>query len=299
MQILDGKEVSNHVIERVGKYVKSLADKHQIQPGLAVVLVGEDPASQVYVNMKVKKCEALNIYSEKHSLAADASQEEVIALVKKLNNAPKINGILVQSPPPPHIDERAIIDAVAAVKDVDCFHPTNVGKMLIGDEDGFVPCTPAGVMEIIKYYDLETSGMHAAVVGRSNIVGKPMQALLSRKGKHANCTVTMCHSGTKNLANHVKQADLVVAAVGRPEIITGDMIKEGAIVIDVGINRVDAPETKRGYKLVGDVEYDAASERASAITPVPGGVGPMTIAMLMQNTITACCQQNNISIEEL
>ena len=299
MQILDGKEVSNFVIERVGKQVKSLNEKHTIQPGLAVVLIGEDPASQVYVNMKVKKCEALSIYSEKHSLEADASQDDVINLVKQLNADPKINGILVQSPPPPHIDEREIIDTVAAERDVDCFHPTNVGKMLIGDEDGFVPCTPAGVMEIIKYYGIETSGMHAVVIGRSNIVGKPMQALLSRKGRHANCTVTMCHSGTKDLASIVSQGDLIVAAVGRPEIISGDMVKEGAIVIDVGINRVDDPAAKRGYRLVGDVDFEAASARASAITPVPGGVGPMTIAMLMQNTVTACCQQNNIDINTL
>ena len=219
--------------------------------------------------------------------------------VNQLNNDPKINGILVQSPPPPQINEREIIETINPLKDVDCFHPLNVGNMLIGDCEGFVPCTPAGVMEMLKFYDIETSGKHAVVIGRSNIVGKPMQALLSQKGKHANCTVTMCHSGTKDLVAMVKQADIVVAAVGRPEIIKGDMIKENAVVIDVGINRVDDASRKRGYRLVGDVDYAAACEKASAVTPVPGGVGVMTIAMLMQNTITACCLQNEINLTDL
>ncbi|MCJ8330521.1 MAG: bifunctional methylenetetrahydrofolate dehydrogenase/methenyltetrahydrofolate cyclohydrolase FolD [Lentisphaeria bacterium] len=297
--ILSGKEVSAAVYSRIESQIASLSEKHSVTPGLAVVLVGEDPASQSYVNSKAKKCEKLGIYSEKHVLDTDTSQADVLALIDTLNNKPEINGILVQSPQPPQIDERAIIDAINPQKDVDCFHPVNVGKMLIGDEDGFVPCTPAGVMEILAHYEIETQGKHAVVLGRSNIVGKPMCALLSRKGKYANCTVTMCHSRTQNLNEICLQADIIIAATGIPEMVRGDMVKDDVVIIDVGINRVDDASDKRGYRLVGDVAFDEVEPKASAITPVPGGVGPMTIAMLLQNTIRAACQQNSIALESL
>lgn len=297
--VLDGKEVSGAVFKRVAAQVDALKDEHSLTPGLAVVLVGKDPASQVYVNMKAKRCKKYGLYSEKHELQEDAAQEDVIGLVERLNNDPGIHGILVQSPPPPHIDERAVIETINPSKDVDCFHPVNVGKMLIGDTDGFVPCTPAGVMEMLKYYSIDTQGKNAVVLGRSNIVGKPMAVLLSRKGDNANCTVTICHSRTKDLAGICREADILVAAIGRAEMVTSDMVKDGVVVIDVGINRIDDPQAKRGYRLVGDVAYDEVSAKASAITPVPGGVGPMTIAMLLQNTIIACCMQNNIDINSL
>ncbi len=294
--ILSGKEVSKAVAARVKKQVDIISGQHNLTPGLAVVLIGNDPASQVYVNSKAKKCLQLGIHSAKHELPEDATQEDVINVVEQLNNDPAIHGILVQSPPPPQINERAVIETINPQKDVDCFHPYNVGKLLIGDADGFLPCTPAGVMEILEYYGIETSGKHAVVLGRSNIVGKPMAILLSRKAKHANCTVTLCHSRTADLPSVTRQGDILVAAIGRAEIVTADMVKEGAVVIDVGINRVDDPEAKRGYRLVGDVAYEEVSAKASAITPVPGGVGPMTIAMLMQNTIIACCLQHGIAV---
>ncbi|MCH2175744.1 MAG: bifunctional methylenetetrahydrofolate dehydrogenase/methenyltetrahydrofolate cyclohydrolase FolD [Lentisphaeria bacterium] len=297
MQVLSGKEVSSFVKDRVKGQVLKLKEQG-LQPGLAVVIIGDDPASHVYVNSKVKTCEELGIYSIKEQLPSETSQEEVLKVVRELNNNPKIHGILVQSPPPKHIDERTIIETISPEKDVDCFHPQNVGNMLIGDEDGFVPCTPAGVIEILKYYQLKTAGKHAVVLGRSNIVGKPMVALLARRGDYADCTVTICHSRTQNLEEITKQADVLIAAIGKPEFVTADMVKDGAVVVDVGINRIDAPEKKRGFRLVGDVAYEEVASKASAITPVPGGVGPMTIAMLMQNTITACCQQNNTEIPE-
>jgi len=206
-----------------------------------------------------------------------------------------VHGILVQSPTPKQIDERAVTEALSPVKDVDCFHPYNVGKLLIGDEDGFLPCTPNGVMEMIKHYDIETSGKHAVVLGRSNIVGKPMAVLLGRKGEHANCTVTVCHSRTQRLNDICAQADILVAAIGRANFVTADMVKQGAVVIDVGINRVDDASRERGYRLVGDVDFERVAEKCSYITPVPGGVGPMTIAMLLQNTVTACKLQHDIS----
>lgn len=222
-----------------------------------------------------------------------------MALIDELNADDAINGILVQSPPPAHIDEQAVIEAIDPKKDVDCFHPENDGRVLIGDSDGIAPCTPAGVVEILKYYDIQTSGKHAVIVGRSNIVGKPMAALLVQKADYANSTVTICHSRSSDLAGIVRLGDIVIAAVGRPEMITGDMIKEGAVVIDVGINRIDDPDSPKGYRLVGDVAYDEAAAKASAITPVPGGVGPMTIAMLLENTIKACCRQNGIDFKAL
>ena len=286
--LIDGKSIATTVHAETAREVAALARNHNIQPGLAVVLVGEDPASKVYVNMKVKKSKELGILSEMRVLPVDATQEDVLSVVNDLNENPAIHGILVQSPPPPQIDEEEIINTIKPEKDVDCFHPANVGKMLLGDEDGFLPCTPNGIMTLLEKSGVDPSGKHAVILGRSNIVGKPMMALLMQKSKGANATVTVCHSRTVDIAEHTKRADIIIAAIGKPEFLTADMIKEGAVVIDVGINRVDAPERERGYKLVGDVAFDEVSAKASLITPVPGGVGPMTIAMLMHNTVKAC-----------
>lgn len=247
-----------------------------INPGLAVIIVGDDPASRVYVNNKKKACELCGIYSEEYALPEETTQEELLELIDKLNNKSDISGILVQLPVPKHIDEKTIINAINPQKDVDAFHPINVGKIMVGNYD-FVPCTPAGVMELIKESGIDIEGKECVVVGRSNIVGKPQAMLLL----HQNGTVTICHSRTKNLKEHTKKADILVAAVGIPNFITGDMIKEGAVVIDVGINRLE------NKKLCGDVEFESAEKVAGAITPVPGGVGPMTIAMLMKNTVRA------------
>lgn len=274
-QLLKGKEVS----VKIKAALKQEADRLKgegIYPGLAVIIVGDDPASQVYVRNKEKACEECGIYSEKYALPADTTQEELLKLIDKLNNQSNISGILVQLPVPKHINEETIINAINPQKDVDAFHPVNVGKIMVGNYD-FVPCTPAGVMELIKETGIEVSGKECVVVGRSNIVGKPQAMLLL----HQNGTVTICHSKTKNLQEKVKQADILVAAVGIPNFIKGNMIKEGAVVIDVGINRLE------NGKLCGDVEFETAEKVAGAITPVPGGVGPMTIAMLMKNTIKA------------
>jgi len=296
MQIIDGKIVSAAALEKLKHDVARLRETHNLTPGLAVVIVGDDPASQVYVRNKVKNAAEIGMYSEKHELPADASQEQALSLVRRLNDDTRIHGLLVQSPPPPHIDERAIIDAINPAKDVDCFHPLNVGKLLIGDDDGFAPCTPAGIMELLAYYKIPTAGKHAVVVGRSNIVGKPMAVLLSRKSPSADCTVTLCHSRTHDLPGICRQADILVAAIGRPRFITAGMVKDGAVVIDVGMNRVEDAAKKSGYRLVGDVDFDAVAPKCSFITPVPGGVGLMTIAMLLRNALIACCRQNNISI---
>lgn len=247
-----------------------------INPGLAVVIVGDDPASRVYVNSKKKACEELGILSEEYALPAETTEEELISLVKELNEKDSISGILVQLPLPKHINEEAVINTIVPNKDVDAFHPVNVGKIMVGNYD-FLPCTPAGVMELIAESGIDVSGKECVVVGRSNIVGKPQAMLLL----HKNGTVTICHSKTKDLKEKTKNADILVAAVGIPEMITGDMIKEGAVVIDVGINRLE------NKKLVGDVHFESAEKVAGAITPVPGGVGPMTIAMLMKNTVKA------------
>lgn len=251
-----------------------------INPGLAVIIVGDDPASRVYVNNKKKACEQIGVYSEEYALPAETTEQELLDLIEKLNKDKKINGILVQLPVPKHINEETIINAIDPKKDVDAFHPVNVGKIIVGNFD-FVPCTPAGVMELIKESGIDVEGKECVVVGRSNIVGKPQAMLLL----HKNATVTICHSRTKDLAEKTKNADILVAAVGIPEFIKGDMIKPGAVIIDVGINRV------ADKKLVGDVDFEACEKIASAITPVPGGVGPMTIAMLMKNTVKAALIQ--------
>ncbi len=272
MTLIDGKEVSLFIKERIKKEAKALG----VTPGLAVILVGDDPASHVYVNNKKKACEFCGFYSESYELPADTTQDELLELIDVLNKNSKIHGILVQMPLPSHIDESAVIGRIIPSKDVDAFNPYNVGKIMTGDFD-FLPCTPAGVMELLKYYNIDVAGKTCAVIGRSNIVGKPMSMLML----HANATVTICHSRTKDLANTVKNADIVVAAVGRAGFVTADMVKEGAVVVDVGINRGE------DGKLYGDVDFENVSKKASFITPVPGGVGPMTIAMLMQNTLTS------------
>lgn len=280
-KIIDGKVISASVKERVKAEVSALKEKG-ITVGLAVIIVGEDPASKVYVSNKKKACENLGIISEEYALPESTTNEELLALIDELNSKPSINGILCQLPLPSHLDEKLIINSIDPEKDVDAFHPFNVGKIMIGDFD-FLPCTPAGVMEMLKYENIEVEGKTCVVIGRSNIVGKPMNMLLL----HQNGTVTVCHSKTKNLKEVCKNADILVAAVGRPKFVTEDMVKEGAVVIDVGINRVDG-------KLCGDVDFENVKNKVSAITPVPGGVGPMTIAMLMQNTLTAAKKQNNL-----
>jgi len=291
--IIDGKKIASMVHKETGELVKELKSRG-LTPGLAVVLIGEDPASKVYVNMKVRKSAELGIYSRKIVLNANATQKEVLEVVNNLNNDAEIHGILVQSPPPPQINEDEIIKSILPEKDVDCFHPTNVGKMLLGDGSGFLPCTPNGIMELLKRSDIDPSGKHAVVLGRSNIVGKPMMALLLQKAIGANATVTVCHSRTSDISSITKQADILIAAIGKPDFVTGDMVKEGAVVIDVGINRVEDSTRERGYRLTGDVAYEEVSRKASFITPVPGGVGPMTIAMLMRNAVKACKMQNNM-----
>ena len=280
-KIIDGKIISASVKERVKAEVSALKEKG-ITVGLAVIIVGEDPASKVYVSNKKKACENLGIISEEYALPESTTNEELLALIDELNSKPSINGILCQLPLPSHLDEKLIINSIDPEKDVDAFHPFNVGKIMIGDFD-FLPCTPAGVMEMLKYENIEVEGKTCVVIGRSNIVGKPMNMLLL----HQNGTVTVCHSKTKNLKEVCKNADILVAAVGRPKFVTEDMVKKGAVVIDVGINRVDG-------KLCGDVDFENVKNKVSAITPVPGGVGPMTIAMLMQNTLTAAKKQNNL-----
>ncbi len=270
-QILDGKALSAKIKENLAEEIKEKG----IKPGLAVIIVGNDPASRVYVNNKKKACEVCGIYSEEHALPESTTEEELLSLIDSLNKRSDIHGILVQLPLPKGIDSEKVLLAIDHRKDVDAFHPVNVGKIMIGDYD-FLPCTPAGVMELIHLTGIEVSGKECVVVGRSNIVGKPQAMLLL----HENGTVTVCHSRTKNLAEVCRRADILVAAVGKPRFITADMVKDGAVVIDVGMNRVDG-------KLCGDVDFDEVSKKASAITPVPGGVGPMTIAMLMKNTVRA------------
>ena len=281
MKIIDGKLISAAVKERVAKSVEQLKEQG-VTVGLAVIIVGEDPASKVYVKNKKKACEALGIISEEYALPENTTQKELLDLIHELNNKKSINGILCQLPLPHHLDEKIIINSISPQKDVDAFHPYNVGRIMIGDYD-FVPCTPAGIMEMLAYENIEVEGKRCVVIGRSNIVGKPMGMLFL----HKNGTVTVCHSKTRDLKDICLQADILVAAVGRPKFVTQDMVKEGAVVIDVGIHR-----TPNG--LCGDVDFENVSKKVSAITPVPGGVGPMTIAMLMQNTLTAAKRQNNI-----
>ncbi len=282
-RIIDGKQVAADMRAELKAEVAKLKEAG-IVPGLAVVLVGEDPASKSYVTAKERACEELGIFSDDNRLPADIGQAELMALVDKLNKDPKINGILVQLPLPKHLDESEVLLAIDPAKDVDGFHPVNVGKMVVGEE-AFLPCTPHGIIQLLVRSGVKIEGAEVVVVGRSNIVGKPIANMLIQKNDTGNATVTVCHTRTKNLAEHVRRADIVIAAAGRPNTVTADMVKEGAVVIDVGVNRVEDATKKRGYRLVGDVDFAAVSEKASLITPVPGGVGPMTITMLLYNTV--------------
>ncbi|MFH1687174.1 MAG: bifunctional methylenetetrahydrofolate dehydrogenase/methenyltetrahydrofolate cyclohydrolase FolD [bacterium] len=284
-QTIDGKVVAKALREALRERIDFLAER-SIVPGLAAVLIGDDPASATYVGSKEKACRKLRLHSEIIRRPAETSQSELEAIVDRLNADPQIHGILVQSPLPAHLDERAVTLRIKPEKDVDGFHPYNVGLMLMGFP-GLLPCTPHGIIKLLQAYDIDPSGREVVVVGRSNIVGKPIAALLVQKAPMANATVTIAHSRTRNLAEVTARADILIAAVGSPEMITGEMVKEGAVVIDVGVNRVDDPGSDKGYRLVGDVDFAACSRRASFITPVPGGVGPMTIAMLMHNAVVA------------
>lgn len=282
MVIIDGKKVSAEVKQQVAEETKKLIAQG-VTPGLAVILVGDDPASRVYVNNKKKACELVGFKSVEYKLPAETTQEELLSLVQELNNRKDINGILCQLPLPKGLDENAVIEAISPLKDVDAFHKQNVGRIMIGDYD-FLPCTPAGIMEMLKAYHISVDGKNCVVIGRSNIVGKPMAMLLL----HQNGTVTICHSHTKNLMEIAKEADILVAAVGIPKFVTADMVKDGAVVIDVGMDRDEEG------KLCGDVDFDNVKDKCSFITPVPGGVGPMTIATLMKNTLKAAKLQNNL-----
>jgi methylenetetrahydrofolate dehydrogenase (NADP+) / methenyltetrahydrofolate cyclohydrolase len=286
-RILDGKSVAAAVLDECRAEAAALTAQG-IVPGLAVVLVGEDPASKVYVGSKARTCAELGFHSLKIELPAETTQEELLDVVRALNIDPAIHGILVQSPPPKHIDEETIIRALDPRKDVDGFHPENVAKLVLEDPTGFVPCTPAGCMKLLEVAGIETSGAEAVIIGRSMIVGKPMALLLV--SKKANATVTIAHSRSKDLPAICRRADILIAAVGRPEMVKADWVKPGAVVIDVGINRIEDATKKSGYRLTGDVAYEEVAPRCAAITPVPGGVGPMTIAMLMKNTLQAARQ---------
>jgi methylenetetrahydrofolate dehydrogenase (NADP+)/methenyltetrahydrofolate cyclohydrolase len=282
-QIIDGKQVAADMRAELKAEVVKLKEQG-IVPGLGVILVGEDPASKSYVTAKEKTCEEIGIYSDDNRLPAETSQEDLMALVRKMNKDPKINGILVQLPLPKHFNEAEVLLAIDPDKDVDGFHPVNVGKMVVG-EKAFLPCTPHGVIQLLIRSKVKIEGAEVVIVGRSNIVGKPLANMLIQKQPNRNATVTVCHTRTKDLAFHTKRADILIAAAGRPNIITADIVKEGVVVIDVGVNRVDDATKKKGYRLVGDVDFEKVKEKASLITPVPGGVGPMTITMLLYNTV--------------
>jgi len=281
--IIDGKAIAAEMQEEMKAEVAALAAKG-IVPGLAAVLVGDDPASQTYVNSKEKDCGRVGIYSDVYRLPENTSEGDLLALVDSLNNNSKIHGILVQLPLPKHIDEGKVLLRIDPEKDVDGFHPVNVGRMVVG-QPLFLPCTPHGCKVLLERSGVETKGKHMVIVGRSNIVGKPLANIMVQKEEHANCIVTICHTATDDIGYYTRQADILVAAVGRPETITGDMVKDGVVVIDVGVNRIDDPTRKSGKRLVGDVDFASVEPKASAITPVPGGVGPMTRTMLLYNTI--------------
>ena len=284
--LIDGRGIAKRVREAVAARVSKLAVKG-VKPGLAVILVGDDPASAVYVRSKGKACEEAGMHSITVRLPADTTQADLLARIGHMNLDPSIHGILIQMPLPRQIDPEAVIRHVDPSKDVDGFHPVNMGKAIVGDRDGFVPCTPLGIQLMLAESGVETPGKNCVVIGRSNIVGKPMAALMMQDNERANCTVTVCHRHTVDLKSHARAADILIVAAGRPQMITADMVKTGAVVIDVGMNRIPDPGATGGSRLVGDVDFDAVREVASKITPVPGGVGPMTIAMLMMNTVRA------------
>jgi methylenetetrahydrofolate dehydrogenase (NADP+)/methenyltetrahydrofolate cyclohydrolase len=290
-QLIEGRIIAERVYAQLRGEIAELK-KSGRTPGLAVVLVGDNPASRAYVRSKDKMCRELGLHSVKLELPADTTEKALLARVEELNRDPAIHGILVQSPPPKHIDEAVIVRAIDPAKDVDGFHPANVAKLALGDESGFVPCTPLGCQRLLIESGIEIAGAHVVVLGRSMIVGKPLALLLMRKGKGGDATVTVVHSRSKRLAEITRSADILIAAIGQPEFVRAEDVREDAVVIDVGINRVDDATMERGYRLVGDVAFAEVSEKVSAITPVPGGVGPMTIAMLMANTVRACRQSS-------
>ena len=285
-EVIDGTAISASIRAEVARKVTALRGRG-VRPGLAVILVGDDPASHVYVRMKGKACEEAGMHSVTMRLDASTSQDELLAQIDALNADPLIHGILVQMPVPKQIDADAVVRRIRPEKDVDGFHPINVGKVFIGERDGFSPATPAGVLQLLLRSSVDPAGKHCVILGRSNIVGKPMASLLVQNAPGGNATVTVCHSLTPDLEAHAKRADILIVAIGRPRMVTADMVKPGAVVIDVGVNRVDDPTTRKGYSLVGDVDFEGVRKIASKITPVPGGVGPMTIAMLLANTLRA------------
>jgi len=282
-KIIDGKQIASAIRAELKTSVEKLKAKG-ITPGLGVILVGADPASISYVTAKEKACSDIGIYSDDNRLPAETSEKDLLALVNKMNKDPKISGILVQLPLPKHINEQKVLLAIAPAKDVDGFHPVSVGKMVTGQKT-FLPCTPNGVVQLLLRSGVKLDGAEVVIVGRSNIVGKPLAIMLMQKSPTGNATVTVCHTRTKDIAAHTRKADIVIAAAGKPDTITADMIKDGAVVIDVGINRVDDSTKKNGFRLIGDVDFEGVSKKASLITPVPGGVGPMTITMLLYNTV--------------
>ncbi|MCF8231606.1 MAG: bifunctional methylenetetrahydrofolate dehydrogenase/methenyltetrahydrofolate cyclohydrolase FolD [Bacteroidales bacterium] len=286
MNLIDGKEIADQVKEEIKKEVSQIIDNDDKAPHLAAILVGEDPASQTYVKNKEKACKRVGMISSVYNMPAQTSQEELLETVDFLNNDPEVDGFIVQLPLPDHIDEDTIIQAIKPEKDVDGFHPVNLGKMMLG-QPAFLSATPNGIMELLERSDIDTQGKHCVVLGRSNIVGRPISVLMSQKAKPGNATVTVCHSRTRNLEEYVKQADILIAAMGKQEFVTADMVKDNVVVIDVGIHRVTDDTKKKGYRLVGDVDFEEVKKKASAITPVPGGVGPMTIASLLKNTLKA------------
>ncbi|HYG22771.1 MAG TPA: bifunctional 5,10-methylenetetrahydrofolate dehydrogenase/5,10-methenyltetrahydrofolate cyclohydrolase [Verrucomicrobiae bacterium] len=290
--LIDGKAIAARIQGELAQRVANLKS-HGIQPGLAFVRVGEDAASKVYVGRKEKACAELGIFSETHVLAENTTESDLLTLINRLNSDPRLHGILVQAPLPKQIRETVIYSTVAPHKDVDGFNPINVGKLMLGDPDGFHPCTPAGIRELLVRSAVETRGAEVVVLGRGNIVGKPMAAMLIQKEKGANATVTVCHSASRNVAAHCRHADILIAAIGVAEFVKADMVKPGAVVIDVGVNRIPDPASKSGSRLVGDVDFAAVQPIAGRITPNPGGVGPMTIAMLMQNTVSAAERSSN------
>ena len=283
-EIISGKKVSREMKQQMKEEVAGLKDKHGLVPGLAVVLVGDDPASVSYVKGKRRACQKVGIDSKVYQFESDMSQENLLSIIQDLNDDASVNGILVQLPLPSHISENTVLNSISPEKDVDGLHPVNLGRMLRG-EDSFLPCTPHGIQQLLTRSGVAVEGKHVVIVGRSTLVGKPLAAILLRKGRGANATITLCHTGTGDLASFTRQADILVVAAGRPGTVTGDMVAEGVVVVDVGVNRVDDPSSKKGYRLVGDVDFESVAEKADAITPVPGGVGPMTITMLLHNTI--------------
>ena len=283
-RIIDGTEIAGRIRKEIADAIQALNQERGVTPGLAVVLVGDNPASRSYVRNKNKAAHEIGIYSEQHTLAESASEAELLGLVEKLNQDPRIHGILVQLPLPAQISEQKVINAIAPSKDVDGFHPVSLGRIMTG-EKGFRPCTPLGIQKLLEYSEVKVAGSHVVVLGRSNIVGKPIANMLMQKGETADATVTVCHSRTLDLPSITRQADILIAAIGRPEFVTADMVREGAVVIDVGINRIPDPSQPKGQRMVGDVKFDEVRAKAAAITPVPGGVGPMTITMLLYNTL--------------